>query len=257
VIQLGTVALPVPPLTLLAGVVAAMWLAEREARRLHLPAEAVSSLILISVGAGVIGARLSYVARYLSIYAADPLSVFSPSGGALVPDIGLLLAGIAALIYGQRRRLPLRLTLDALAPGLAIMGVALGVAHLASGDAFGQPARVPWSILLWGALRHPSQVYEIVGALAVFAVWWSARRRLPAAGYGCLLVVALSAALRVFLEAFRGDSQLMAGGLRTAQVWGLLVLGLCLLAAYMWGRGALEEELLPATPAHAGEERAI
>jgi prolipoprotein diacylglyceryltransferase len=257
VLQIGSVALPVPAFALLAGVAVAIWLAEKEAVRLHLPAEAVSYLILISLGAGLIGARLGYVARYLSIYAADPLSVFSPSGGALVPDVGFLLAGVAAIIYSQRRGLPLRPTLDALAPGVAVMGVALAISHLASGDAFGEPARVPWSIFLWGAYRHPSQVYELLGALVIFAAWWRAHRHLPAPGYGGLLVIALSAAMRVVLESFRGDSQLMLGGLRTTQVWGLLILGLCLLAVRIWSRGPLDEAHDPSgrPRIRAGEER--
>jgi phosphatidylglycerol---prolipoprotein diacylglyceryl transferase len=254
VLQIGSVVLPVPTLALLIGVLAGIWLAEKEAARLKLPAEAVSYLILISLGAGLIGARLGYVARYLSIYAADPLAILSPSGGALVPEVGFLLAGVAALIYGHRRALPLQPTLDALAPGLAMMGMALGVAHLASGDAFGAPAHLPWSIYLWSAYRHPSQIYEILAALVVLLIWWLARLRLPAAGFGFLLVVALSAAARIFLEAFRGDSQVLAGGLRAPQVWGLLVLGLCLIAAHIWSRGTSEGARAPAWRARAKEE---
>src|SRR4030067_240163 len=61
---------------------------------------------------------------------------------------------------GPRQRLPLRPTLDALAPGLAAFLVALGVAHFLSGDAFGAPAYrpddqvpLPWAIHLWGEYR--------------------------------------------------------------------------------------------------------
>lgn len=242
VLQIGSAVLPVPALTLLVGILVAIWLSEREAGRLNLHAEAVSYLILISLGAGLIGARLAYVARYLNIYADDPLAILSPSTTALAPIVGFLVAGIAALIYGQRRALPLRPTLDALAPGLAVIGVALGVANLASGDAFGAPAHLPWSIYLWGSYRHPSQMYETLGAVSVLFIWWLARRRLPVAGFGFLLVVALSATARVFLEAFRGDSQILAGGLRAPQVWGLAILGLCLLAVRIWSRSPAYEE---------------
>ena len=242
VLQIGSAALPVPALTLLVGVFVAIWLSEKEARRLNLRSESVSYLILISLGTGLIGARLGYVARYLGIYVTDPLAILSPSNRAMAPAVGFLVAGIAALIYGQRRALPLRPTLDALAPGAAVMMVALGVAHLASGEAFGAPAHLPWSIYLWGAYRQPSQIYETLSALAVLLIWWLTRQRLPAAGFGFLLVVALSASSRIFLEAFGGDSQILAGGLRAPQVWGLLTLGLCLLAVHFWSRRPLGEE---------------
>jgi prolipoprotein diacylglyceryltransferase len=118
------------------------------------------------------------------------------------------------------------------------MGVALGVAHLASGDAFGAPARLPWSIYLWNAYRQPSQIYEILGALIVLGLWRWARNRLPAPGFGIILVVAASAAASIFLEAFRGDSAIVTGGFRAPQLWGLLVLGACLLLIRLWGRGS-------------------
>jgi len=42
------------------------------------------------------------------------------------------------------------------------------------------------------------------------------------------LFLGLSAAARIFLEAFRGDSLFMLGGLRQAQIIAWLVLALCL-----------------------------
>ena len=51
-----------------------------------------------------------------------------------------------------------------------------------------------------------------------------------------LLVLAASACARIFLEAFRGDSLLMPGGFRSAQVAGLVVLTATLLLMRKWGR---------------------
>jgi prolipoprotein diacylglyceryltransferase len=174
--------------------------------------------------AGLIGARLGYAAQFLGVYATDPLSLLSPNPATLAPAAGLAVAAGYGLIAGWRRGLPLWRTLDALAPGLALLAVAIGAAHLASGDAFGAPAQLPWSIWLWGDWRHPSQIYELISALLILLLWRSARQRQLFDGFGCLLVVASLAAARVFLEAFRGDSWIIAGGWRGAQVIGLLVL---------------------------------
>jgi prolipoprotein diacylglyceryltransferase len=238
VLQIGPLALPVPGLTLLAGVWIGLWLAEKEAARLQLNSEAVYSLAFMGLAAGLIGARLAYVARYASAYAADPLGAFSLSPAALEPSAGALIGVIAASLYGVRRKLPLRLTLDALAPAAAVMGVAVAVAHLASGDAFGATARLPWSIYLWDEYRHPSQIYELIAALGVLGICWEVKERRPPAGAGFhfLLVVALSAAARVFLEAFRGDSLVTVGGWRAAQIVGLTILAGCLWAMRYWSR---------------------
>lgn len=130
----------------------------------------------------------------------------------------------------------MRLSLDALAPAIAVMGVAVAVAHIASGDAFGAATRLPWSVYLWDEYRHPSQGYELIAALAVLGIGWRVRARGLFAGFNFLLVVALSAAARVFLEAFRGDSLLIVGGLHAAQVWGLVVLAPCLVTMRYWGQ---------------------
>jgi prolipoprotein diacylglyceryltransferase len=234
VLQIGPLAIPIPGLALLLGVWIGLWLAEKEAARLKLNPETVYNLAFTGLAAGVIGARLAYVARYVSAYANDPLGVFSLSPAALAPNEGVLIGVAAAFLFGVRRQLPLRPTLDALAPALALMGVALAVAHLASGDAFGAAARLPWSVYLWDEYRHPSQLYELIAAVGVLGVGWWARRRGPFAGANFLLIIAFSAAARIFLEAFRGDSILIFGGLRAAQVWALIVLAACLGTMHYW-----------------------
>ena len=148
VLQVGSLAIAVPGLALLIGVWVALELAEREATRLALNPDAVYRLASSALVAGLIGARLAYVARYLSVYASDPLGIFSLNSATLAPAEGALIGVTAAFVYGARRQLPLRATLDALAPALAALAVAVAVAHAASGDAFGAPAQLPWTVFL-------------------------------------------------------------------------------------------------------------
>ena len=240
VLQIGPLALPVLGLALLLGVWIGLSLAatRKEAARLRLIPEAVYNLVFIGLVAGLIGTRLAYVAHYLNVYASDPLGVFSLNPATLAPTEGALIGVVVAVGYGAHRKLPLRPTLDALAPAVAVMGVAVAVAHVASGDAFGAAARLPWSVYLWDEYRHPSQIYELIAALGVLGIGWRARTRGPFVGFNFLLVVALSAAARLFLEAFRGDS-VVIGGWRAAQVWGLVVLAACLGTMRYWGREAV------------------
>lgn len=232
IFQLGPLAMPVAPLTLLAGVWVALWAAEKEALRLGLNAERINTLALIGLIAGVVGARLAYVVRFASVYAADPLSALSPNPATLSAPEGAVMGLMAMAAYGLWRALPLRLTLDAFAPALGVMAVALALANLASGDAFGAPARLPWSIYLWEDYRHPTQVYALIAALLALGRWgWS--RRALAPGLRFLLTLALLAAAAVFIEAFRGDSLLIAGW-RVTQLLGLALLAACLVLIPRW-----------------------
>ncbi len=224
VVQIGPAAIQLPGLLLIAGVWLGSAIAERQARRLGLSGDGVERLILVGLVAGILGARLGYAARYLEIYTRDPLALLALTPVTLAPEVGAAIGPIAALVYGQRRRLPLGPTLDALTPGMAAFAVCLALAHLASGDAFGAPAEVPWAIVLWGMPRHPSQVYELLAALAILAFVLRLRPGAPFTAFGFGAFVAFCAAARLVLEAFRGDSVLWFGALRAAQIVSLTIL---------------------------------
>ena len=237
-LRLGPFLLQLPGLALLGGVWLGSTLSEKAAARLKLDTVAVYNLIFYGLAAGVVGARLAYAARYVNTYLTDPWSLLALTPATLYPSAGLASGVAAAALYGRRKKLPLRPTLDALAPALATLLVALGVAHFLSGDAFGAPTGLPWAIYLWDDYRHPSQVYEVLAGLAILAAAWKRPFAPSGAGLDFALVVALAAAARVFLEAFRGDSVIWPGGFRAAQVAGLVVLGASLWLIKRWAQPA-------------------
>ncbi len=242
ILQVGPFAVQFPGLLLLAGVWVGTYLIDREAPRHGLSAAVVNNLVFTSLVAGLVGARLAYALRYLDVYVENPLSLFSlnPSTLALWEGVGTGL--VAALVYGQRRRLPFWPTLDALTPSLALFAVFLGLANLASGDAFGAPSELPWAIELWGERRHPTQVYETLAAVLILVAVLRLRRDSPFAGFIFLVWVGLTALARLALEAFRGDSLLVLGGLRQAQLVSLAVLLASLVALHLRARRSLKRD---------------
>lgn len=88
------------------------------------------------------------------------------------------------------------------------MAVALGLSHLASGAAFGAITNLALGIETLGARRRPSQVYEILATTTILGLIWPIRGliRPNRAGIYFLSFISMSAAARLFLEAFRGDS---------------------------------------------------
>ena len=243
-IRLGPLLLQLSGLALLGGMWVGLSLSEKEAARLRLNTADTYNLIYYGLVAGVVGARLAYAARYVGAYLDNPLSLLAITPATLSPTAGLFIGLAAAALLGWRKRLPLRPTLDALAPGLAAFLVALGVAHFLSGDAFGAPTTLPWAIYLWDDARHPSQIYETLAALAIFILAWKHPLGIGQ-GRNFLLVVALSAAARVFLDAVRGDSLIWAGGFRAAQVVGVTVLATALWLMRRWAPPAAQPEAAP------------
>ncbi|MFQ5616925.1 MAG: prolipoprotein diacylglyceryl transferase [Anaerolineales bacterium] len=233
-LPIGPFLLQLPGLALLVGVWLGISLSEKVARKQKLNASEVYNLVFYGLVAGLVGARLAYAARYLSAYLDAPLSLFALNPSTVSPYGGLLIGFGAATLYGWRKKLPLRPTLDALTPGLAAFMVLFAAANFLSGNAFGAPTDLPWAIYLWDAYRHPTQVYEFLLALGVFAIAWRWPIAKPGSGVNFLVFVGLTAASRLFLEAFRGDSLLLAGGLRAAQVISLVILMACLWLMRVW-----------------------
>lgn len=233
--RLGPFLVQVPELTFLLGIIIGSRFVEKEAREQKINPEPISNLIYFGLIAAIVGARLGYALRYIPTYLADPLALLSLNLNTLQFSDGIIIGILVAVIYGIRKKLPLRETLDILTPGLAVFMIFLGLSHLFSGAAYGAPTNVPWAINLWGENRHPSQVYEIMAAVAIFPV--SGMHVLGKRGKGLkfALYLTLVSASLVFLEAFRGDSLILAGGFRAVQAasLGLLLVSYWLLIR--WG----------------------
>ncbi len=230
-LSLGPLVVQTPGLALLVGVYIALALVEKTAARLKLNKEHVYNMVFWGLVAGLVGARLAYAVRFLSVYMEKPLSLFALNPQTLSSTDGVLIGLLVAGVYARRKELPLRPTLDALAPGLAAFMVAVGIAHFLSGDAFGAQTTLPWGIYLWDAYRHPTQIYETILALGIFLAAWKQPFGRPGEGLNFLLFVALSSGARLFLEAFRGDSLVWGAGWRSAQVvsFGIVFFSLALM----------------------------
>lgn len=229
VIHIGRVVVPLPGLTLLFGFWAALWLAAREAKRLGLNEDDVYTPGFYAAVVGLVGARLWYVAAHWEAFAGDPLSIVALNLSALDATGGLIVALLVGAVYAGRKKLIGARWLDALAPGAALLLAVVSLANLFSGEAYGRPSTLPWAIMLWDTERHPVQVYEMLAALTTVLVLLVALRR-AGPGTPALLFLALYSGQRVFLEAFRAESGLLPGGWRAAQIIGVVVLGISLVA---------------------------
>lgn len=238
VIHLGPLSIQARGLILLAAFWLATEAAERGAKRLGLRGDVVYSLAFIAAAAGLIGARLGYVLEHWPAYQSDLGAVVALNFNTLAPLAGVAAAVIAGYLYARRKGVANRRLLDALTPGFIVFAGGLALADLASGDAYGSPSSLPWAIELWGAARHPTQIYQLIAAVVIGLIVLKTQRAFDGAWFG--LFVVLYSASRLFIEAFRGDSETI-GGLRIAQVLSLIVLLIMLILLRRWARSAVVE----------------
>lgn len=228
ILHIGPLALQAPGLILIVGIWLGLLIIERYAGCFKINPNLLYNLVLVGLLAGVLGARLGYAIQYGSAFVADPLSLFSLTPTMLNPQIGILIGVLAAGVYGQRRGMSLWPTLDALTPGLSLFMIALHLANFASGDAFGTPAAIPWTVNLWGEARHPVQIYELLAALLIAAALLPKKSSPDISGAYFWTFIALTALARLFFEYFRGDAVTLLWNIRLSQCVAWFVLALAL-----------------------------
>lgn len=225
-INLGSFGFPTSPLVILIGAWLALFVVDRAARRLGHDPEAMYGLAATSLIAGFIGARLAFVLLHWSSYDDNLLGILWPLNSGYNAAGGILIGAAAAFFYARWKRLAIWDALDCLAPGLIIWLMTLSLADFLGGTGYGALTNVPWGISTYGVRRHPVQIYEMLaGAAALGAWWWVSRAghgRAP--GEAWWLTIAIYAAGRLFVDAFREDAATAFGGYHVVQIVSLVLL---------------------------------
>ncbi|MFN8412454.1 MAG: prolipoprotein diacylglyceryl transferase family protein [Anaerolineales bacterium] len=203
-------------------------LAEKRAERHGISKDDLNNLTFYGLLAFIIGGRVVYVLQNISAFTHSPLDVFSINMDVFDITGAIATAIIASLIYGQRHNLKLWSTLDALVPFFTMLAIGGHLSQLAAGTAIGAPSNVPWAI----EQRHPTQIYGFLASLLILGLLWF-KKHDSHSGILFLLFAALTSLSILIIEAFRGDSTFILGGLRQSQVIALNTLvGLFILIEY-------------------------
>ncbi|MFB3880536.1 MAG: prolipoprotein diacylglyceryl transferase [Armatimonadota bacterium] len=214
---------------LMLGFLAGVALSWREARRLGLKPDTAIDLGVWALIAGVVGARVVFVAMNWRDYSAHPVeALYVWSEGGLSFHGGLLGGVVAALLFARHRSLSFWTIADMVTPGLAL---GYGIARfgcLLNGCCYGAPTQLPWGVRfplypdseIATAPSHPTQIYSALGSFAILATLMVVRGRLRAPGQLFLLYLVLYAPLRAAVEVLRRGwtAQVTLDGVTQAQV---------------------------------------
>jgi phosphatidylglycerol:prolipoprotein diacylglycerol transferase len=237
-----------------AGFLAGLWTASRRAPRAGISGETVADYGPWVVVGALLGARLWFVISYWEQdFAQQSLwQMFNIRAGGLVFYGGLVGASLATVLFARVRRVPLWALADTLAPSIAL-GHAFGRGGcLMNGCCYGTPTSLPWAVRyaddagLHGAGVHPTQAYEAILLLGLYAALaWQFRRR-QFNGQTFALYLLVYPVIRFAVELFRGDYGAPGfAGLKPGQLFSLVVL-VAGIALYRTFRGhRLPEPPLP------------
>jgi phosphatidylglycerol:prolipoprotein diacylglycerol transferase len=233
------------------GVTAGLLLAISRARRYRIERFDELAVGLLGFAGGIAGAVTLNALVHLREVIAQPSVLLEQPGLVFYGGVGG--GALAAWLYCRKWGISLATAADAGAPGLAL-GHAFGrVGCLMGGCCYGRTVdpSFPLAVELHGASRHPVQLYEAAGLLAICALLLALSRRLqPRPGALVALYLGSYAILRLGTETLRADDferGVLGGAISTSQAIALAMLAI---AALVLHRSKKE-------PAHGGRERAV
>lgn len=164
----------------LALILAARW----RAGQLHLPKGRITALCGVQILAGLVGARLGYVAEDWGYYQVHLNEIARVDQGGMSFYWGVIPAGLCGILYIRKAQLPFWKVVDLMIPPLVIGQALARVGCFLAGCCYGVFALLPWAVSFDPNQppRHPTQLYEAGFLLALFLLFKRWEKRSPPAG---------------------------------------------------------------------------
>ena len=229
--SIGPVTIHIYALCILMGIVLAVWITTTRWKKLGGNFDQVLDITLVSVPAGIIGARLYHIIT-------TPERFFGPDGdwaemfriwnGGLGIWGGVLFGALAAWAWCRHKHYPMALLADAIAPGLLVAQAVGRLGNWFNQELYGVPTTLPWGLKLnmegtaighseqcydgatcpCGTLFHPTFLYEmiwnLIGAAIIVYIGSKAMKKLKAGSLFAVYIMWYTLG-RTWIESLRID----------------------------------------------------
>ncbi len=229
--SIGPVTIHIYALCILMGIVLAVWITTTRWKKLGGNFDQVLDITLVSVPAGIIGARLYHIIT-------TPERFFGPDGdwaemfriwnGGLGIWGGVLFGALAAWAWCRHKHYPMALLADAIAPGLLVAQAVGRLGNWFNQELYGAPTTLPWGLKLnmegtaighseqcydgatcpSGTLFHPTFLYEmiwnLIGAAIILYIGSKAMKKLKAGSLFAVYIMWYTLG-RTWIESLRID----------------------------------------------------
>jgi len=235
IFKIGPISIRWYSFLILCGILLALYLADKEAKKHDLPKDVIFDAGFWVVIFGILGARLYYVIFNFSLYKNDLIGIFEVWNGGLAIHGGIIAGFITLLAYCKMNKLPLWKLTDIAVPSIIIAQAIGRWGNFFNSEAHGpvttlenlQRLHIPNFIIkgmnIGGIYYHPTFLYESLWCILGFIVLLLVRkyyRYLKTGQLTCIYLMWYGVG-RLFIESLRTDS-LMIGRFKVAQLVSLL-----------------------------------
>jgi len=232
----------------LAIIVVILWMAREIRRGANLSYDNLFTAALIGIPSGIVISKLLHVIDNIVVaklhpelalagdvidYVQHPALILG--GGGLTIYGAVLGAALGIWIYSRLSNFRFGYLADVVAPGIILAQAVGRVGCTINGCCYGIPTSLPWGVVYTqpasyaplGVAIHPTQPYEIIYNLIVFAVLLKLRGRFKPDGSLFLIYLSLYSLWRVGIDFIRAGTPFLFG-LHQAQVIGLIILAIAI-----------------------------
>ena len=245
-------------IVIVTGMMIAIWIAQREAKRTGQNPEQYLDLAMIGIAAGILGARIYYVIFAWDYYKDDLLNIFNIRQGGLAIYGGIIGACIAVVIYSRKKKQNFGLLMDTASMSIVFGQIMGRWGNFFNREAFGDytnnlfAMQLPVSAVraneitqkMWDHVVtvngveyiqvHPTFLYESLWNVSVllFLFWFRKRKKFN--GEVFLMYLIGYGLGRIWIEGLRTDQLLLpVVGLPVSQLLsGCLVVGCTILVVW-------------------------
>jgi phosphatidylglycerol:prolipoprotein diacylglycerol transferase len=245
VLELGPLEITGYGLMMMVAFLMGGWLIAIELKRRGLTEDYAADAVAAAVIGGIVGAKLWYVT-----VSQDMGALFSRGG--LVWYGGFIGGTAAVILNGWRLKVPLRWTMQLVAPALPA-AYALGrIGCFLVNDDYGRPTDVAWAVKFPRGLPpstaasmeqlfgipvpqgtdpsavlavHPTQIYEAILMLAAFMWLWTLRKSGRPIGWIFGLYLVIAGVERFLIEILRAKDDRFLGPFTLAQLTSVILVG--------------------------------
>lgn len=229
--SIGPVTIHIYALCILMGIVLAVWITTTRWKKLGGNFDQVLDITLVSVPAGIIGARLYHIITTSERFFGpdgDWAEMFRIWNGGLGIWGGVLFGALAAWAWCRHKHYPMALLADAIAPGLLVAQAVGRLGNWFNQELYGAPTTLPWGLKLnmegtaighseqcydgatcpSGTLFHPTFLYEmiwnLIGAAIIVYIGSKAMKKLKAGSLFAVYIMWYTLG-RTWIESLRID----------------------------------------------------
>lgn len=211
--------------------VAILWVAWQIRKGANISYDSLLSAALVGIPSGIVFARLLHVIDRWGYYSQNPGQIIGGDGLTIYGAI--LGATLGVWIYSRFSKLQFGYLADLITPGLILAQILGRIGCTINGCCYGTECSLPWGITYThpeslappGIIVHPTQVYEIIFLLLVFAGVLFLKGRLKWDGSLFVIYLGLYSLWRLGIDFIRDGTDFLFG-LHQAQVIAIVVLAI-------------------------------